>query len=213
MPGRGLSAFGLAGVALLGATVFAGTVWAAAPPAPGIQVSDGITKCTTGFAAQGGDGGYYLFTSGHCNHGAPFTYDENVPLGAVTSSEEEGDQRDAAIIRLDPGAGVPVGDVAGQRVQGVLSASQIKPGMPFCKLGAITGETCGAVKSIDGEVVEVHVFAQPGDSGGPGYVKNADGSVTAAGLVMSTSLAGDPNTTYFVMVQPLLDRWGVHILA
>ncbi|ORJ60373.1 S1 family peptidase [Mycobacterium simiae] len=213
MPRRGPAGVGLAGVALLGAAVFAATAQAAAPPAPGIQVSDGITKCTTGFAAQGGDGGYYLFTSGHCNHGAPFTYDDNVPLGAVTSSEEEGDRRDAAIIRLDPAAGVPVGDVAGQRVHGVLRTSQIKPGMPFCKLGAITGETCGVVKAIDGEVVEVNVFAQPGDSGGPGYVKNADGSVTAAGLVMSTSLAGDPNTTYFVMVQPLLNRWGLHILG
>ncbi|MCV7028436.1 S1 family peptidase [Mycobacterium sherrisii] len=213
MPGRGRSALAVAGVAVLGATALAGTAQAVEPPAPGIQVSDGITKCTTGFAAQGGDGGYYLFTSGHCDHGAPFTYADNVPLGTVTSSEEEGDRHDAAIIRLDPGAGPPVGDVAGQRVQGVASASQIKPGTPFCKLGAITGETCGAVQSIDGEVVEVHVFAQPGDSGGPGYVKNADGSVTAAGLVMSTSLAGDPNTTYFVMVQPLLDRWGVHILA
>jgi hypothetical protein len=85
--------------------------------------------------------------------------------------------------------------------------------MPFCKLGAITGETCGAIKSVDGEVIEAGVFAQPGDSGGPGYVKNPDGSVTAVGIVMSTSLAGDPDTTYFVMVQPLLGRWGVRILG
>jgi hypothetical protein len=192
---------------------FADTALAAPSAAPGIQVSDGITKCTTGFAAQDNEGSYYLFTSGHCNHGSPFTYEENVPLGSVTASEEEGDRRDAAIIRLDPGIGPPVGDVHGQRVRGVLSASQVKAGMPFCKLGAITGETCGAIKSVDGEVIEAGVFAQPGDSGGPGYVKNPDGSVTAVGIVMSTSLAGDPDTTYFVMVQPLLGRWGVRILG
>ncbi|OBA57775.1 trypsin [Mycobacterium sp. 1100029.7] len=197
---------------MLGALALAGPVHAAPPAAPGIQVSDGITKCTTGFAAQGGDGGYYLFTSGHCNHGAPFTYDDNVPLGNVTSSELEGDRRDAAIIRLDPAVGAPVGDIGGQRVRGALSGSQVKPGLAFCKLGAITGETCGAVRSVDGDVIEAGVFAQPGDSGGPGYVKNADASVTAVGLVMSTSLAGDPNTTYFVMVQPLLGRWGVHLV-
>jgi hypothetical protein len=210
---RWFRGMGLAGAAVVSATVFAGAAQAAPPPAPGILVSDGITKCTTGFAAQGGDGSYYLFTSGHCNHGVPFTYDENVPLGHVTASEELGDLKDAAIIRLDPEVGAPGGDVAGQRVRGTLSAAQIKAGMPFCKFGAMTGETCGAVKSIDGEVVEAGVFAQPGDSGGPGYVKNADGSVTAVGLVMETSLAGDPNTTYFVLVQPLLGRWGVHIVG
>ncbi len=140
---RGLRGLGLACVTLLDATVIAATARAAAPPAPGIQFSDGITKCTAGFAAQGGDGAYYLFTSEHCNHGAPFTYDENIPLGTVTSNEEEGDLRDDAIIRLDPSASTPAGDVAGQRVRGMLSASQIKPGMPFCKLGGFTGETCG----------------------------------------------------------------------
>jgi hypothetical protein len=213
VPARWFPGVGLASVAALSAITFAGPAQAAAPPAPGIQVSDGITRCTAGFAAQGNDGGYYLFTSGHCNHGSPFTYEENVPLGNVTASEEEGDRRDAAIIRLDPSVGAPVGDVGGQRVRGVLGASQIKAGMPLCKLGGFTGETCGAVKSIDGEVIEASVFAQPGDSGGAAYVKNADGSVTAVGIVMSTSLAGDPNTTYFVMLQPLLGRWGVHIVA
>ncbi len=213
MPGGWLRGVGLAGATVMSAMAFAGAAVAAPPAAPGIQVSDGITKCTTGFAAQGNDGSYYLFTSGHCNHGAPFTYDENVPLGNITASEEVGDLRDAAIIRLDPGVGAPVGDVGGQPVRGVLSASQIKAGMPFCKVGAITGETCGAIKSIDGEVIEAGIFAQPGDSGGPGYVKNADGTVTAVGIVMSTSLAGDPNTTYFVLVQPLLGRWGVRIVG
>ncbi|WP_096284112.1 S1 family peptidase [Mycobacterium ahvazicum] len=213
MSGRWVRGVGLAGAALLCAVAFAGTAVAAPPPPPGILVSDGITKCTTGFAAQSGDGSYYLFTSGHCDHGAPFTYDENVPLGHVTSSEMLGDLKDAAIIRLDPGVGAPGADVGGQRVRGVLSASQIKAGMPFCKFGAMSGETCGSVKSIDGEVVEANVFAQPGDSGGPGYVKNPDGTVTAVGLVMETSLAGDPNTTYFVLVQPLLGRWGVHLVS
>jgi hypothetical protein len=213
VPARWFRPVGLAAAAVMSATACAGTALAAPPPTPGIQVSDGITRCTAGFAAQGNDGSYYLFTSGHCNHGSPFTYEENVPLGNVTASEEEGDRRDAAIIRLDPGVGAPVGDVGGQPVRGVLSASQIKAGMPFCKLGGFTGETCGAVKSIDGEVIEASVFAQPGDSGGAGYVKNADGTVTAAGIVMSTSLAGDPNTTYFVLVQPLLGRWGVRIVA
>jgi hypothetical protein len=62
----------------------------------------------------------------------------------------------------------------------VTGPSQIQVGMPFCEVGAITGETCGPIKGIDGEE-------------------------------MSSPKGGD-DTTYFVLVQPLLDRWGLCIL-
>lgn len=203
----------LAGATVLAATEFAGTALAAAPPTPGIPVTDENLKCTAGFAAQGKDGGYYLFTSGHCDHhdGAPWNSEQAVPLGKITASEEEGDRRDAAIIRLDPGIGRPAGDVGGRRVRDVWNAAQVKVGAPFCKLGAITGETCGAIKNVDGEVVEASVYAQPGDSGSAGFVDNGDGTVTAVGILMG-SLEGDDNTTFFVLVQPLLARWGLRIL-
>ncbi len=65
--------------------------------------------------AQGNDGGYYLMTSGHCDahDGSQWTYGDDVPLGKVSASENEGDKRDAAIIRLDPSVGEPGGDVGG----------------------------------------------------------------------------------------------------
>lgn len=116
-----------------------------------------------------------------------------------------------AAIRLDPGVGEPVGDVGGRQVRDVWGAAQIQVGTPFCKLGAITGETCGAITNIDGEVVEASVYALNGDSGSAGFVKNEDGSVSAVGILMG-SLTGDDNTTFFVLVQPLLDRWGLRIL-
>lgn len=130
---------GLAGATVMAAIGFAGPAPAAAPPTPGIQVKDESWKCTAGFAAQGDDGSYYLFTSGHCNHpeGALWSYGQGVPLGKITASEEEGDRKDAAIIRLDPGVGVPVGDVGGRLVRDVWDTSQMQVGMPFCKLGAI----------------------------------------------------------------------------
>ena len=83
--------------------------------------------------------------------------------------------------------------------------------MPFCKLGAVSGETCGAIKAVDGEVIEASVYSLHGDSGSPGFVKNADGSVSAVGILMS-SPAGDDHTTYFMLVDPLLGRWGLRIL-
>jgi len=79
---------------------------------------------TAGFATQGSDDSYYLLTSGHCDahDGSVWTYEQDVPLGKITASENDGDNKDAAIIRLDPSVGVPIGDVGGKYpVRDVLS--------------------------------------------------------------------------------------------
>lgn len=208
---RGLA---LVGAVLVAATTSANAALAAAPPTPGIELNDESGGCTAGFAAQGNDGSYYLMTSGHCDahDGSPWTYGDQIPLGSISTSEYEGDKRDAAIIRLDPSVGAPVGDIDGRYlVRDVLSPSEIQIGMPFCKVGATTGETCGAVTGIKGDVVEASVFSLNGDSGSPGFVKNADGTVSAVGLLMS-SPDGDDNTTYFALVNPVLGRWGLRVL-
>ena len=207
---RGLGLF----VAMtMAATVFANTAAAEAPPMPGVRVDDESGKCTAGFAAQGNDGSYYMLTSGHCDahDGSVWTYGESVPLGTITASEKEGDKRDAAMIRLVPAIGAPAGGIGGRPVRDVLSRTQINVGAPFCKLGAVTGETCGTITGIDGDVAEASVFSLNGDSGSPGYVENNDGTVSAVGILMS-SPDGDDNTTYFTLVQPLLGKWGISIL-
>ncbi len=209
-----LRGLGLVGAVFVAATTLANTALAAPPPTPGIDVEDENSRCTAGFAAQGNDGSYYLMTSGHCDahDGSEWTYGDDVPLGKISASEHEGDKRDAAIIRLDPSVGAPVGEVDGRYpVRDVLSPSQIQIGMPFCKVGAVTGETCGAIKGIEGDVVEASVYSLNGDSGSPGFVKNADGTVSAVGLLMS-SPEGDDYTTYFALVDPLLGRWGLRVL-
>lgn len=182
---------------------------------PGMQVEDETKICTAGFAAQGRDGGYYLLTSGHCDDhdGSPWTDSDDVPLGHITLSEEEGWEKDAAIIRLDPGVGRPTGAVGGKyQVRDVLRADQIEAGTPFCKIGAITGETCGVVTDLDGELVEASVYSLHGDSGSPGFVKNPDGTVSAVGILMA-SPDGDDHTTYFTLVEPLLEKWGLNIIS
>ncbi|WP_413641628.1 S1 family peptidase [Mycobacterium sp. RTGN5] len=205
----------VAGAALIAAVGLASPAMAAPPPSPGIEVDDESGRCTAGFAAQGNDGSYYLLTSGHCDahDGSDWTYgSDDTLLGTISASEVNGDKRDAAIIRLDPGAGAPNGDVAGRyQVRDVLGASQLSVGMPFCKVGAVTGETCGEIKGIEGDVVEANVYSLEGDSGSPGFVKNPDGTVSAVGILMS-SPDGDDYTTYFTLVQPLLGQWGLRIL-
>jgi hypothetical protein len=208
-----LQGLGLFVAMMTAATAFANTAAAEAPPTPGVQLDDESGRCTAGFAAQGGDGGYYLLTSGHCDShdGSVWTYGDNTPLGTITVSEKEGDKRDAALLRLNPAVGAPTGGVGGLTVRDVLGSNQLKLGAPYCKLGAVTGETCGTITQIDGDVVEASVYSLNGDSGSPGYVKNDDGTVSAVGILMS-SPDGDDNTTYFTLVQPLLGKWGIRIL-
>jgi hypothetical protein len=209
----------LRALALVCATVtvapaLAGPAHAADPVTPGILVEDESTRCTAGFAAQGGDGSYYLMTSGHCDKhdGSSWTYGDEIPLGTITESEEDGGKRDAAIILLEPSVGAPLGHVGGRySVRDVLSLAQVRVGMQFCKIGAVTGETCGQVKSTANGVVEASVFSLTGDSGSPGFVKNPDGTVSAVGLLMS-SPDGDDYTTYFMPVEPLLGKWGLRVL-
>ena len=88
------------------------------PPTPGIKINDETSFCTSAFTAQGGDGNYYLMTSGHCDahDGSVWTYgDDQAPLGKIAKGEyqenpDTGTQtKDAALIKLDPGVGVPSG--------------------------------------------------------------------------------------------------------
>ncbi|OMC18812.1 S1 family peptidase [Mycobacterium sp. SP-6446] len=218
MANRWLRVPALVGAVIAAATSVAGAASAdpdlASRPMPGMHVADGTGGCTAAFAAQDNEGSYYLLTSGHCDphDGSVWTYGEDRPLGMITASEKVGDTRDAAIIRLDPSVGAPTGDVGDRYpVRDVLSLPQIRVGMPFCKLGAVTGETCGVVKGEKGDVIEASVYSLNGDSGSPGFVKNADGTVSAVGILMS-SPDGDDNTTYFTLVYPLLAKWGLHIL-
>ncbi|MCV7090555.1 S1 family peptidase [Mycobacterium interjectum] len=210
---RWLRGSGAIAAVVIAATVLAPPVLANPGVAPGAKVEDENSSCTAGFAAQGDDGSYYLMTSGHCDHhdDSVWTYGD-VPLGRITASEQEGDTRDAAIIHLDPSVGAPDGHVGGKYpVRDVLSANQIQVGMPFCKIGAVTGETCGKVKDVQNDVVETSVYSLNGDSGSPGFVKNPDGTVSAVGLLMS-SPDGDDYTTYFALVNPPLGRWGLRVL-
>lgn len=211
---RWLRGLGIVGAVAIVATALANPAKAGLDVTPGIKVEDENSSCTAGFAAQGNDGSYYLMTSGHCDahDDSVWTYGDDIPLGRITASEHEGDTRDAAIIHLEPSAGAPVGHVGGRYlVRDVLSAKQIQVGMPFCKIGAVTGETCGTVKDVAGDVVEASVYSLNGDSGSPGFVKNPDGTVSAVGLLMS-SPDGDDYTTSFALVNPLLGRWGLHVL-
>lgn len=203
----------VAGVAL--SLMQAAPAAADAPPMPGIEIEDDSSSCTAGFAAQGAEG-FYLLTSGHCDahDGAEWTFGDDAPLGQITVSEKDDDANlDAALILLEPELGPPVGNIAGGYVvSGFLDGSQLEIGMPICKVGATSGETCGEITAVDGDEVETSVFSLHGDSGSPGFVKNPDGTVSAVGI-LSGSPDGDDYTTYFILLGPLLGKWGLNLVG
>jgi hypothetical protein len=132
-------------------------------------------------------------------------YAENPETGTQT--------KDAALIRLESSVGVPSGEIAGKYpVRDALSLSRLKVGTQLCKVGAVTGETCGPITDIEGDyVVEAGLRCEGGDSGSPGFVKNPDGSASAVAIL--TSSLEDENKTYFILVQPLLTRWSLRLLS
>jgi hypothetical protein len=192
------------------------------PRNPGIKINDETSFCTSAFTAQGNDGNYYLMTSAHCDahDGSVWTYGDNqAPLGKIAKGEYEenpdtGTQtKDAALIKLEPGVGVPSDDIAGKYpVLDALTLAQLKVGTQMCKVGAVTGETCGPITNIEGNyVVEADLHCMGGDSGSPGFVKNPDGTASAVGIL--TSALGDDHTTYFIIVAPLLAKWDLRLLT
>jgi hypothetical protein len=218
----GLRAGAGVGLLIVAACLGIAPAHAAAAPTPGIKISDESSFCTSAFSAQGHDGAYYLMTSGHCDahDGSVWTYgDDNAPLGKVTAQEyaesaETGTQtNDAALIRLEPGVGTPSGDIAGKYpVRDALTLHDLKVGTPVCKVGAVTGETCGAITAVEGDyVVRVSLYCQGGDSGSPGFVKNPDGTASAVGILTSTEPDND-HLTNFIIVAPLLSKWGLRLI-
>ena len=204
---------GLLALAMTAGAALAGPT-AQANPAAGMELNDDTGSCTAGFAARGGDGRYYLLTSGHCNAGDGSQWADagDAPLGRIVASENNGDDRDGAMILLEPAAGIPSGGVDHRyHIRDVLSGDQLLIGMPFCKVGARTGETCGTITDVDGNVVVTNLLSLEGDSGSPGFVMNPDGTVSAVGILMGGP-DGDDYTTHFVLVDPLLRQWGLQIL-
>lgn len=172
----------------------------------------GSTYCTAGWPVRDNYGKEALLTAGHCDpRQAAFTW-APATLTTVSSWDHRNDgyyTRDYAFYQLDPsGTGanttgraiyvrnpVTLADGKQNSVPGVVSAyyevtapKLVVNGQYICKMGAITGITCGTVVDPawygDGyaNVPKVTYSAQPhigkgGDSGGPVFSWSTDGSM------------------------------------
>lgn len=76
-----------------------------------------------------------------------------------------------------------------RRIAGYRPVTAVKPGQIVCKDGARTARTCGPVLKVNPKTGElaVLIIALHGDSGGPVYTVNPDGSANIIGIASGTA--------------------------
>lgn len=210
----------------------------ALPPAssigPGVGIyveypdGSGGMGCTAGFLVHTSTGQPAFLTAGHCNrpHKAskvtmnlggilPYT-----TLGTFSRTVNEGartDQNDIGLVVLD-GEAVPQTSAiaASLPVSGVTTDLWI--GEQLCKYGMSTGqEECGQVLDITASKVVFAAAGKCGDSGGPVYAVQSDGTASAVGIDIRggnplNPKAGCTAPAKFAvaeLVQPWLQKWNL----
>lgn len=153
-------------------------------------------NCTLGPAFIKSDGSRYSVTAGHCfSLGSNLTNNYNY-LGTVTSRYPYDGQLDAELMPVDAGNYIWRTDNGAAQQSGARNASR---NSMVCKSGISTNEVCNVQVTQLNQMVqnEYGVFLHqdfanknalvvaPGDSGGPVYMPNADGTVTIAGVTSS----------------------------
>lgn len=215
--------------AVAGALLFATPTFAAADPAVqparpvpavapgvGLGIYDGVGNpagaCTAGFLAHGAAGQSMMISVGHCDHGGEVdikwsktgAYEK---IGTFSNVAYEAGRvdgtTDIGLVRLDSSTIPSDLRVLGIRpVTGV--TSDIKPGDQLCHYGDTTGLQCGPTVKVTESKVLFSSKSEKGDSGGPVYLRNADGTATAVGVLIGSDANGNAVAE---LVKPWLEKW------
>ncbi len=181
-------------------------------------------SCTAGWLVHGADGQRGLLTAGHCDHGGGAVYRNSYNgfegIGRFIRALNEGDKGDDAdIAELGignyPGAPNVVTDtrIIGIRpVQAPVDDTRLANGQILCHYGATTGPPnrgpeCGAITYISSSTVVFDAKVAQGDSGGPVYYRNADGTATPVGI----TIRGDDTGVVAELIGPWLRRWQLSV--
>ncbi|WAC89487.1 endopeptidase [Mycobacterium sp. Aquia_213] len=209
---------------------------AAVGPGAGIYVEypdgSGGMGCTAGFLVRTSAGVAGVLTAGHCNRsrklskvvmnlGGVLPY---ATLGTFIQTVNEGvhnEQHDIGLILLD-GDKVPQSPAVAATlpITGVTTALSI--GQELCKFGMSSGEAqCGAIFDITDSKVSFAAGGQCGDSGGPVYLIQNDGTAAAVGIDIRGSNPANPTAGCLAparfsvaeLVQPWLDKWHLTVVT
>lgn len=193
----GRPAFRLLASAVTATALTAGMPSAKADPVlvfPGMEIHQVGHLCTLGYVDPARR---VAFTAGHCHGDGPVTdkdnnvigtfatFRANTPNGATVATDQLVADYESIVLADDVVANnIMPGGRALDSVPGVTA----RPGEPVCHFGAVTGESCGTVESVNnGWFTMGHgVVSDKGDSGGPVYVVNGAGPAAIVGLFNST---------------------------
>lgn len=214
------------------------TSFVAAPvsnAAPLIQVSPGSylsiehsngkrSKCTAGpmVSLPRSTGRFYaLLTAGHCgNHGDTVLIEirgNMHKIGQLTDpvdTEIGGVHQDFGLLLLPEEVLSPV--VAGKyRPSTYLSAHELSPGINLCTYGITSGERCGPVVSSNPRtgVIRADFESAGGDSGGPVYLKNRNGSIKHVGILRGHKTDGTNDSVVVSIDMPLNYYPGIKVIT
>lgn len=167
------------------------------PVDAGFKIGGAEGSCTVSFVDP--QTPYLAYTAEHCHpHGTPTA----VTIGRTQIGnyipQISNEKLDIIAIRLNSGAH---GNTVLRTGEPILGSRAPVMGAHVCKYGARTGQTCGTVKSVNGDSLDVTMVADHGDSGGPVYEREERlgrgvylvGTVIAAhsnrpGVIMCTSI-------------------------
>ncbi|MGY4712927.1 Rv1815 family serine proteinase [Mycolicibacterium sp. CBM1] len=161
---------------------------------PGMEIRQGTTVCTLGYADPTTR---IAFTAGHCHGGGVVTdragsvvgvatgYQNNTPDGTTVALNDV--ISDWETIALAPGVVVSTALPGGRQMMADRAAVPMV-GLAVCHFGVVTGESCGTVDRVNNGwfTMANGVVSQKGDSGGPVYVRTADGRAILAGMFICT---------------------------
>jgi hypothetical protein len=205
-------------------------------PGVGIYVrypdGSGGMGCTAGFMVRTITGQNGILTAGQCNRpGAPSKVTMNLAgilpyarMGTFSKTVSEGlrtEQHDIGLIMLD-GDNIPTTSAIAASIPVSGVTTKLRTGQELCKFGMTTGEaTCGQIVKITKSKVTFLAPGECGDSGGPVYLMNSDGTASAVGIHIGGGDPKNPNAgcsapaafSVAELVQPWLSKWNLTVVT
>jgi len=197
----------------------------------------GPGRCTSGFTAHTASGAAYMITAGHCFDLGSIVTNGNLEYGGVDHRSFNGGNVDAELI----GGKSYTGHVFTQSLTSPV-LYPVKGWATWCQNcylytdGAVTGEafdqvqdaqsgcihitspaygtyyTCGIREAVSVKGPPYYPACAGGDSGGPVYAYNNDGTLEAIGIVTGVSGAFN-DTCWYTEIYPILVHWSLTLTA
>ncbi|MUL61124.1 hypothetical protein B5P44_00790 [Mycobacterium sp. CBMA 213] len=204
----------------------------AAHPAPALAPGGAIATynadtskdgaaCTAGWLVHDSAGQPGLLTAGHCflGGGASFNSTANglTGIGRFTDHVSEGfkgEDADMALVGIGnfPNAkpiSVDTRIIGIRPVVAPADPAKLSVGQTLCHFGTTTGLQCGQITELGTTNIAFNAKAAGGDSGGPVYIRNEDGTATPVGI----TIRGDDEGTVAELIGPWLSKWGLTVDA